>query len=95
MTVRDQASPDKTSFFCLDKHNSADDGNSEAEQHSRVIPNISGSTEEGRDLGSRRTIGAIAACRATVRASSVDARASSAGGASLVGATQGAGCGND
>jgi hypothetical protein len=31
----------------LNEHNSADDGDSEAKQHCRVVPNIGGSTKEG------------------------------------------------
>jgi hypothetical protein len=71
---------------CLDENHSADDSNSEAKQHRRIAPNISGSTIEGRDLGSGWTVCAIAACWSAIRAGSVDASASSVGGTSLVAA---------
>lgn len=70
--------------MCLDEHHSADDSDSEAKQHRCIVANIGGSTKEGRDLGSWRTVCAIA-----VRASSIDTCASSTGGASLVAARAG------
>lgn len=58
----------------LDKNHGADNSNGEAKQHARVVTNISGAAEEGGDLSSWCTIGAVAA-----RSSSVGASASSAG----------------
>jgi hypothetical protein len=33
--------------MCLDEHHSADDSDSEAKQHGRIVTNIGGSTKEG------------------------------------------------
>lgn len=67
----------------LDEDYGADDCNDKAEQHTRAISNISGTAEEGRDLGSRGIVGAIAA----IVTRSHGSRASSAGGADFVAAS--------
>lgn len=45
---------------CLDKHDSADDSDAEAEQHARIVSSIRRATEERRDLSGWCTVSAIA-----------------------------------
>ena len=67
----------------LDEDHGADDCNDKAKQHARVRSDISGTTEEGGDLGSRGVVCAIAA----IVASSHGSSASSTGGADFVAAS--------
>jgi hypothetical protein len=67
-------------FGRLDEDHSADDYNDKAKQHAKVRSDISGTTEEGGDLGSRGVVCAIAA----IVASSHGSSASSTGGADFV-----------
>ena len=70
-------------FGRLDEDHGADDCNDKAKQHARVRSDISGTTEEGGDLGSRGVVCAIAA----IVASSHGSSASSTGGADFVAAS--------
>ena len=70
-------------FGRLDEDHGADDCNDKAKQHDRVRSDISGTTEEGGDLGSRGVVCAIAA----IVASSHGSSASSTGGADFVAAS--------
>jgi hypothetical protein len=68
--------------MCLDKDHSADDCNDKAKQDARVISDISGAAEEGRDLSSRGVVSSVAA----IVARSHDSSAGSTGGTNFVAA---------
>jgi hypothetical protein len=70
----------------LDEDHSADDCNDKAEQNARVISDISGTAEEGRDLSSRGVVCAIAAIVARSHGS-YSSSTGSAGGADFVAAS--------
>jgi hypothetical protein len=72
-----------STFGRLDEDHGADDCNDKAKQHARVISDISGTTEEGGDLGSRGVVCAVAA----IVASSHGSSASSTSGADFVAAS--------